>query len=130
MWKSTVGHEDKLKAAGLGAGSAAGAAADDNDDWKTDANFVNDVSEKETRWGSKGVPGSGRDDEKLAKKVISEHEAAVKNEYHSKPNFSTGYGGKFGVPSPVVAAGGAARRGVRSSVPTGPEEAEGGVAGS
>jgi len=33
---------------------------DDNDDWETDADFVNDVTEEEQRWGSKTVAGSGR----------------------------------------------------------------------
>jgi cortactin len=31
-----------------------------DDDWDTDADFVNNVSEKEQRWGSKTVVGSGR----------------------------------------------------------------------
>ena len=30
---------------------------DDDDDWDTDADFVNDVSEKEQRWGAKTVEG-------------------------------------------------------------------------
>ena len=29
----------------------------DDDDWDTDADFVNDVSEKEQRWGAKTVEG-------------------------------------------------------------------------
>lgn len=33
---------------------------DDSDDWETDPDFVNDVSEEEQRWGSKTVKGSGR----------------------------------------------------------------------
>ncbi len=32
----------------------------DDDDWETDPNFVNDVTEEEQRWGSKTVEGSGR----------------------------------------------------------------------
>lgn len=31
-----------------------------DDDWETDPDFVNDVTEEEQRWGSKTVPGSGR----------------------------------------------------------------------
>lgn len=33
---------------------------DDDDDWETDPDFVNDVSEQEQRWGSKTIEGSGR----------------------------------------------------------------------
>lgn len=34
---------------------------DADDDWDTDPDFVNDVTEQEQRWGSKTIPGSGRD---------------------------------------------------------------------
>lgn len=34
--------------------------SNENDDWDTDPNFVNDVTEEEQRWGSKTVEGSGR----------------------------------------------------------------------
>ena len=30
------------------------------DEWETDPDFVNDVSEEEQRWGSKTIEGSGR----------------------------------------------------------------------
>ena len=36
--------------------------SNDDDDWDTDPNFVNDVSEKQQRWGSKTIAGSGRQD--------------------------------------------------------------------
>lgn len=32
----------------------------EDDDWETDPDFVNDVSEQEQRWGSKTIEGSGR----------------------------------------------------------------------
>ena len=48
MWRSQAGH------------SVANKQVEDDDDWDTDPNFVNDVSEKESRWGSKTVEGSGR----------------------------------------------------------------------
>lgn len=35
-------------------------ADESNDDWETDPDFVNDVTEEEQRWGSKTVEGSGR----------------------------------------------------------------------
>lgn len=35
-------------------------AGGDTDDWETDPDFVNDVTEEEQRWGSKTIEGSGR----------------------------------------------------------------------
>jgi cortactin len=32
----------------------------DPDEWDTDPDFVNDISEKDQRWGSKAIQGSGR----------------------------------------------------------------------
>uniref|UniRef100_A0A8C6MRP5 Uncharacterized protein n=1 Tax=Mus spicilegus TaxID=10103 RepID=A0A8C6MRP5_MUSSI len=48
MWKASAGH-------------AVSITQDDGraDDWKTDPDFVNDVSEKEQRWCAKTVQGSG-----------------------------------------------------------------------
>jgi len=89
MWKSQVGQNVKVT----------NTAPDD--DWETDANFVNNVSEKEQRWGSKTVEGSGKtqavDLGQLRTQVTSQHETVAKKEYESKPGFSYGYGGKFGV---------------------------------
>uniref|UniRef100_A0A3Q2WP59 Hematopoietic cell-specific Lyn substrate 1 n=2 Tax=Haplochromini TaxID=319058 RepID=A0A3Q2WP59_HAPBU len=48
MWKSVVGHNVSMKVAGEG------------DDWETDPDFENDVSEQEQRWGAKTIEGSGR----------------------------------------------------------------------
>lgn len=42
------------------AGVALPAAIAGDDDWETDPDFVNDVTEEEQRWGSKTVDGSGR----------------------------------------------------------------------
>lgn len=47
MWKSTVGVPLKI-------------TDDPDDDWETDPDFENNVSEEEQRWGSKTIPGSGR----------------------------------------------------------------------
>lgn len=49
MWKASAGHQIQ----------ATNTAEDD--DWETDPDFVNDVSEQEQRWGSKTIDGSGRD---------------------------------------------------------------------
>ena len=54
MWKAAAGH---------GHGNAAKVPAlpqQDDDDWETDPDFVNDVTEQEQRWGAKTVEGSGR----------------------------------------------------------------------
>ncbi|KAK2565317.1 Src substrate cortactin [Acropora cervicornis] len=96
----------------------------DDDDWETDPDFVNDVSEQEQRWGAKTVEGSGHHESisinDLRKGVASDH-AKIKQEeqdsgYNDRefdylhkylcfinlnkqqsPKASYGYGGKFGV---------------------------------
>ncbi|RVE56613.1 hypothetical protein OJAV_G00223220 [Oryzias javanicus] len=88
MWKSAVGHNVNMKVAAEG------------DDWETDPDFENDVSEQEQRWGAKTIEGSGRTKEhisvaELRNKVAAEHEQ-VKQKEHA-PKASYGYGGKFGV---------------------------------
>ncbi|XP_041820281.1 hematopoietic lineage cell-specific protein isoform X2 [Chelmon rostratus] len=87
MWKSVVGHNVNMKVASEG------------DDWETDPDFENDVSEQEQRWGAKTVDGSGRKEHisiaELRTKVAVEHEQ-VKQKDHT-PKASYGYGGKFGV---------------------------------
>lgn len=50
MWKASAGHSQP----------AVIDSADPDDDWATDSDFVNDVTEQEQRWGSKTVEGSGR----------------------------------------------------------------------
>uniref|UniRef100_U5EZJ7 Putative cortactin n=1 Tax=Corethrella appendiculata TaxID=1370023 RepID=U5EZJ7_9DIPT len=92
MWKSTVGIttiDNQLNV---------------DDDWETDPDFVNDVSEKEQRWGSK-IDGSvlqhtvtsinmeqlrleTEEADKLQKKKMTED-----GSYNTKH----GYGGKFGI---------------------------------
>lgn len=49
MWKATAGLQIQNT----------NTTAED-DDWETDPDFVNDVSEQEQRWGSKTIEGSGR----------------------------------------------------------------------
>lgn len=48
MWKASAGHAMPHE------NSA------DDDDWETDPDFVNDVTEEEQRWGAKNIAGSGR----------------------------------------------------------------------
>lgn len=40
MWKSQINHDIKIQ-------------NQEEDDWETDPDFVNDVTEEEQRWGSK-----------------------------------------------------------------------------
>ncbi|NXL37812.1 HCLS1 protein, partial [Glaucidium brasilianum] len=88
MWKAVVGHDVSVKVEAQG------------DDWDTDPDFVNDVSEKEQRWGARSVAGSGRaahiDIHQLRSKVSEEHEVIKKKELETGPKASYGYGGKFG----------------------------------
>ncbi|NXM76018.1 HCLS1 protein, partial [Serilophus lunatus] len=88
MWKAVVGHNVSMKVEAQG------------DDWDTDPDFVNDISEKEQRWGAKTIEGSGRaghiDIHQLRSKVSEEHEVIKKKELETGPKASYGYGGKFG----------------------------------
>ncbi|XP_058047293.1 golgin subfamily B member 1 isoform X2 [Ahaetulla prasina] len=88
MWKAVVGHNVAAK------------VETEGDDWDTDPDFVNDISEKEQRWGAKTIEGSGRAEHinihQLRSKVSEEHEVLKKKELETAPKASYGYGGKFG----------------------------------
>ncbi|XP_075455003.1 uncharacterized protein LOC142494329 [Ascaphus truei] len=88
MWKASVGHDVSVTAEAAG------------DDWDTDPDFVNDITEKEQRWGAKTVEGSGRpqhiDINQLRSNVSQEHEHQKKKEHLAGPQASYGYGGQFG----------------------------------
>ncbi|XP_051512116.1 src substrate cortactin-like isoform X3 [Myxocyprinus asiaticus] len=89
MWKAAVGQ------------SVSVAVDDGGDDWETDPDFENDVSEKEQRWGAKTVAGSGHQEHinihKLREKVSCEHSDLKQKELDNMPKASHGYGGKFGL---------------------------------
>uniref|UniRef100_A0A5F8HKR4 Hematopoietic cell-specific Lyn substrate 1 n=1 Tax=Monodelphis domestica TaxID=13616 RepID=A0A5F8HKR4_MONDO len=89
MWKSVVGHDVSVSVETQG------------DDWDTDPDFVNDISEKEQRWGAKTIEGSGRKEHinihQLRNKVSEEHDVLKKKEMEAGPKASHGYGGRFGV---------------------------------
>ncbi|XP_035949604.2 hematopoietic lineage cell-specific protein isoform X3 [Halichoerus grypus] len=89
MWKSVVGHDVSVSVETQG------------DDWDTDPDFVNDISEKEQRWGAKTIEGSGRTEHinihQLRNKVSEEHDRLKKKEMEAGPKASHGYGGRFGV---------------------------------
>ncbi|RXN08815.1 src substrate cortactin isoform X1 [Labeo rohita] len=88
MWKAAAGQ------------SVSVAVDDGGDDWETDPDFENDVSEKEQRWGAKTVAGSGHQEHinihKLRERVSSEHSELKQKELENMPKASHGYGGKFG----------------------------------
>ncbi|XP_004317968.1 src substrate cortactin isoform X2 [Globicephala melas] len=90
MWKASAGHTVSITQDDAGA-----------DDWETDPDFVNDVSEKEQRWGAKTVQGSGHQEHinihKLRENVFQEHQTLKEKELETGPRASHGYGGKFGV---------------------------------
>ncbi|EDW16039.1 hematopoietic lineage cell-specific protein [Drosophila mojavensis] len=90
MWKATAGHQ-------IQATSAA-----EDDDWETDPDFVNDVSEQEQRWGSKTIDGSGRDgggaiDMNKLREETEKSDLNKKKQLLKDQNAGYGYGGKFGV---------------------------------
>ncbi|CAJ0920701.1 unnamed protein product [Ranitomeya imitator] len=88
MWKAAVGHNVAVTDAAGG------------DDWETDPDFVNDITEEEQRWGAKTIQGSGRpqhiDIKELRSNVSKEHEQLKKKEFQQGPKASYGYGGQFG----------------------------------
>ncbi|NWI70590.1 SRC8 protein, partial [Todus mexicanus] len=89
MWKATAGHTISVN------------QDDGADDWETDPDFVNDVSEEEQRWGAKTVKGSGHQEHinihQLRENVFQEHQNLKAKELETGPKASHGYGGKFGV---------------------------------
>ncbi|XP_049459087.1 src substrate cortactin-like isoform X3 [Epinephelus fuscoguttatus] len=83
------------------AGQTANVTVNEDDDWETDPDFENDVSEKEQRWGAKTVEGSGHqghiDIHRLRETVSTEHTSLKQKELETMPKASHGYGGVFGV---------------------------------
>ncbi|XP_050083145.1 hematopoietic lineage cell-specific protein isoform X2 [Anopheles aquasalis] len=87
MWKSTAGRD-------IDAGQTA-----EDDDWETDPDFLNDVSEQEQRWGSKTIEGSGRSAAAIDMHQLRHEteQADAEKKRLEGPKASHGYGGKFGV---------------------------------
>ncbi|KAL4717223.1 hypothetical protein ACJJTC_017110 [Scirpophaga incertulas] len=67
------------------------------DDWETDPDFVNDVSDQEQRWGPGGRNVEAIDMAKLREEVFAADKEEKKKQYEKGPKPSFGYGGKFGV---------------------------------
>jgi cortactin len=76
MWKSTTGSN-----------IPAPAPESNDDDWETDPDYVNDVSEKEQRWapGAKEAPRAGTaiNMAQLTKNVISQNEVDSKKNWEA-----------------------------------------------
>lgn len=76
MWKSTTGNNI----------SAPTVKSKDEDDWETDPNYINDVSEKDQRWapGAKDtVSSSAVDMNQLTKQVITQNEIDSKKNWEA-----------------------------------------------
>ncbi|XP_031623203.1 hematopoietic lineage cell-specific protein [Contarinia nasturtii] len=73
----------------------------DDDDWETDPDFVNDVTEEEQRWGAKTIAGSGRTagaiDMTQLRSETEKADADKKKKEIEIKNPGHGYGGKFGI---------------------------------
>ncbi|XP_046397667.1 src substrate cortactin [Ischnura elegans] len=95
MWKASAGVVPTSIAANPNAEGG-------DDDWETDPDFVNDVTEEEARWGSRTVEGSGRsggaiDMNKLRQETTESDAMKRKKQLEEDPGGAFGYGGKFGI---------------------------------
>ncbi|CAI4232511.1 unnamed protein product [Auanema sp. JU1783] len=92
MWRSTVGVKPPVPVK---------PAQADDDDWDTDPTFENDLTEKEARWGSKTVEGSGHQGsfslEQFRREALDSDKLNQEKKLATMPKPSEGYGGKFGV---------------------------------
>mmetsp|Transcript_13867 Transcript_13867/g.17445 ORF Transcript_13867/g.17445 Transcript_13867/m.17445 type:complete len:96 (+) Transcript_13867:58-345(+) len=72
--------------------SDANAAAEDDDDWDTDVDAVNDISEKEQRWGSKEIQPDREhfSVSALRENVIQTHETVHVGKHHSSQRHEYG----------------------------------------
>uniref|UniRef100_A0A7I4YTG6 Hs1 Cortactin and Src homology-3 domain containing protein n=2 Tax=Haemonchus contortus TaxID=6289 RepID=A0A7I4YTG6_HAECO len=73
----------------------------EEDEWETDPDFINDISEKASRWGAKTVEGSGHQEhfnmDKFRKEALEADKIQQEKKLEQMPKPSEGYGGKFGV---------------------------------
>lgn len=98
MWKSAISQPTPQGKKNI----AIPKQNDDDDDWETDPDFINNVTEEEQRWGSNTVEGSGRtagaiDMAALRRETEEADKKKKEEQFLSGPNASYGYGGKFGV---------------------------------
>merc|ERR1711892_9331 len=70
---------------------------DSDDDWETDPDYVNNMSEEQQRWGGARDTGT-LDMDKFREEIRQEDsQAGIKRQQEDGYKSSTGYGGKFGV---------------------------------
>ncbi|KAL6741091.1 hypothetical protein Aduo_014381 [Ancylostoma duodenale] len=90
MWRATIGAKPPIAP-----------KPTEDDEWETDPDFVNDISEKASRWGAKTVEGSGHQEhfsvEKLRQEALAADKVLQEKKLEEMPKASEGYGGKFGV---------------------------------
>merc|ERR1711963_726351 len=87
MWKSTVGAKNGPPANKVVIPTLNN---DDDDDWETDPDYVNEMSEEQQRWG--GARDTGvLDMDKFREEVRQESDAAIKKKASLYPS-SRGYG--------------------------------------
>jgi len=94
MWRSVAGKDVKI----LSESDVINTATED---WETDAEFFNDISEKDSRWGSKTVSQSGHQSsialDALRSTALADDAKLKSKLFENMPKASEGYGGKFGV---------------------------------
>ena len=93
MWRNTINNSKNGTASTKVVIPALG--NNDDDDWETDPDFVNDMSEEQQRWGGARDTGA-LDMDKFREEIVKEADEATKK---NKSEFSRGYGGKFGIES-------------------------------
>ncbi|XP_059610557.1 src substrate cortactin [Phlebotomus argentipes] len=87
MWKAAAGRDTK----------AFNDEAGGDDDWETDPDYVNEISEEEQRWGSKGGRTAGAIDMEKLRLETEQADADRKKKILDESNPGYGYGGKFGL---------------------------------
>ncbi|KAI6238091.1 hypothetical protein M3Y99_00736600 [Aphelenchoides fujianensis] len=89
MWKASIGVKPAVPP-----------KPRDDDDWETDQT-VNDVTEKESRWGAKTVAGSGHQEhirlDELRDEVLKSDRELKDRQFSHMPKASSGYGGRYGI---------------------------------
>ena len=90
MWKAAAGHQINNNV------STSNNNNEDDDDWDTDADYVNNMTEEEQRFGSKREIGA-IDMKQFREDTITADASIKQKEMEDGPKSSYGYGGKFGV---------------------------------
>ena len=92
MWKRTVSSGGPQLANRNGSNVYSN---NDDDDWETDPDYINDVSEEEQRWG--GVRTAGAIDMNEFRADVQRENLEVTKRKVSDIDQARGFGGKFGI---------------------------------